>query len=435
MPTLSSAEILPLDATALSAALRAGQTTATAIAEAYLDRIAAREAEVRAFEYLNPEQVLRAAHALDRAGATGPLAGVPLGVKDVIATHDMPTGYGNASYAGTRTVGDAPCVAFARGAQALVLGKTVTTEFAMASPGKTRNPHDPARTPGGSSSGSCAAVGAGMALLAFGTQTAGSVIRPASYCGVVGYKPTIGLINPAEVKVLAQSLDTLGLLTRSVRDAALAAAVLGRRPALAEVAPAEQLRVGLFRPAPFEKAGPGTLAALAAAEKALRDAGVRVVALETPEWFAEVHEAHHRVMGFEVAAALAYERTSELVSLTGVTRDFLAAKAAVTAAEYDAALAWRDARAQAMAALMADVDVLLVPAAADVAPEGLESTGDPAFNTPWTLFQMPAVTLPALRHGGLPVGVQLVGRRGADALTLAAALRAEAALGYGWTAA
>ena len=435
MPTLSSAEILPLDATALSAALRAGQTTATAIAEAYLDRIAAREAEVRAFEYLNPEQVLRAAHALDRAGATGPLAGVPLGVKDVIATHDMPTGYGNASYAGARTVCDAPCVAFARGAQALVLGKTVTTEFAMASPGKTRNPHDPARTPGGSSSGSCAAVGAGMALLAFGTQTAGSVIRPASYCGVVGYKPTIGLINPAEVKVLAQSLDTLGLLTRSVRDAALAAAVLGRRPALAEVAPAEQLRVGLFRPAPFEKAGPGTLAALAAAEKALRDAGVRVVALETPEWFAEVHEAHHRVMGFEVAAALAYERTSELVSLTGVTRDFLAAKAAVTAAEYDAALAWRDARAQAMAALMADVDVLLVPAAADVAPEGLESTGDPAFNTPWTLFQMPAVTLPALRHGGLPVGVQLVGRRGADALTLAAALRAEAALGYGWTAA
>lgn len=433
--TPSHEAIRALDAVSLTAAVRAGTISAVAVTEAYLDRIAAREDAVRAWQYLAPEQALAAARALDRRGARGPLAGLPVAVKDVIATHDMPTGYGNASYAGTWTVCDAPCVALTRAGDGIVLGKSVTTEFAMASPGKTRNPFDPARTPGGSSSGSCAAVGAGMALLGFGTQTAGSVIRPASYCGVVGYKPTHGLINPAEVKVLAQSLDTIGLLTRTVADAGLAASVLGRRPDLFPVEPAGRLRVGLFRPAPFDKAGPGTIAALEAAEKALRDAGVEVAALQTPDWFIDCHLAHHRVMGFEVTAALAYERLSPQVALTGVTRDFLAAKEGVTAEEYDAALAFRDEHARRMAALMEGVDVLLAPSAPDVAPVGLDSTGDPVFNTPWTLFRMPALTLPAIRWQGLPVGVQVIGRRGADRATLAAAARVEAALACDWTAA
>ncbi|RWR14406.1 amidase [Paenirhodobacter populi] len=433
--TLSPEAIRALDAVSLTAAVRAGTISAVAVTEAYLDRIAAREDAVRAWQYLSPEQALAAARALDGRGARGPLAGLPVAVKDVIATHDMPTGYGNASYAGTRTVCDAPCVALTRAGDGIVLGKSVTTEFAMASPGKTRNPFDPGRTPGGSSSGSCAAVGAGMALLGFGTQTAGSVIRPASYCGVVGYKPTHGLINPAEVKVLAQSLDTIGLLTRTVADAGLAASVLGRRPDLFPVEPAGRLRVGLFRPAPFDKAGPGTIAALEAAEKALRDAGVEVAALQTPDWFIDCHLAHHRVMGFEVTAALAYERLSPQVALTGVTRDFLAVKEGVTAAEYDAALAFRDEHARRMAALMEGIDVLLAPSAPDVAPVGLDSTGDPVFNTPWTLFRMPALTLPAIRWQGLPVGVQVIGRRGADRATLAAAARVEAALACDWTAA
>ncbi len=430
--TMTPEQIRALDAVTLTAAVRAGTLTAVAVTEAYLDRIDTREPDVQAWQHLSPAQALDAAHALYRRGATGALAGLPVAVKDVIATHDMPTGYGNASYAGSRPVCDAPCVVYTRAEDGIVLGKSVTTEFAMASPGKTRNPHDPARTPGGSSSGSCAAVGAGMALLGFGTQTAGSVIRPASYCGVVGYKPTHGLINPAEVKVLAQSLDTIGVLTRTVADAALAAGALGRRPDLLAVEPAARLRVGMFHPAPFDKAGPGTLVALETAEKALRDRGVDIVTLATPDWFNDSHLAHHRVMGFEVTAALAYERLSPNVHMTEMTRAFLAAKAQVTAAEYDAALAFRDDCARRMAALMEGVDVLLAPSAPDVAPIGRETTGDPVFNTPWTLFQMPALTLPAIRWHGMPVGVQVIGRRGADQATLAAALRIEAALAYDW---
>lgn len=435
MTHLSPDSIRALDAVTLTAAVRTGKLSAVAVTEAYLERISAREDAVRAWEYLSPEQALNAAKALDAQGPKGPLAGLPTAVKDVIATHDMPTGYGNASYAGSRPVCDAPCVALTRSADGIVLGKSVTTEFAMASPGKTRNPFDPARTPGGSSSGSCAAVGAGMALLGFGTQTAGSVIRPASYCGVVGYKPTHGLINPAEVKVLAQSLDTIGLLTRTVADAALVASVLGRRPDLFQIEDIPHLRIGLFHPAPFDKAGPGTLAALEHAQKALTDAGHSVITLPTPDWFNDCHLAHHCVMGFEVTSALAFERLSPSVHMTDMTRAFLAAKAEVTAQDYDAALAFRDQQSRAMEALMADVDVLLAPSAPDVAPLGLETTGDPVFNTPWTLFQMPAVTIPALRWQGLPVGVQVIGSKRADHKTLAAAKAVEKALDYGWTAA
>lgn len=435
MTQLSPDSILALDAVALTGAVRAGTLSPVAVTEAYLDRIATRDETVRAWEYLSPGQVLEAARALSARGPQGALAGLPIAVKDVIATHDMPTGYGNVSYAGTRPVCDAPCVALSRAADGLVLGKSVSTEFAMASPGKTRNPFDPARTPGGSSSGSCAAVGAGMALLGFGTQTAGSVIRPASYCGVVGYKPTHGLINTAEVKVLAQSLDTIGLLTRTVADAALVASVLGRRPDLMPEGTVTGLRIGLFHTAPFDKAGPGTLAALEHAHRALSGAGHRVSVLPVPDWFMDSHLAHHRVMGFEVTSALAFERLSPQVHMTDMTRDFLAAKAEVSAEDYDAALAFRDLHARKLADLMADVDVLLAPAAPDVAPLGLGATGDPVFNTPWTLFRMPAITVPALRWQGLPVGVQVIGARHADRKTLAAAQAIEAALDYGWTAA
>src|SRR5277367_4024642 len=203
---------------------------------AWLERIAVHEPVIGAWHHFDREAVLEAARRCDEESPRGPLHGIPIGVKDLIDTVDMPTGYGSPIYQGHRPAADASCVALARAAGAIVLGKTVTTEFAYFAPGKTVNPHNPAHTPGGSSSGSAAAVADGMAPLAFGTQTAGSVIRPASFCGCVGYKPSFGLINRAGVKPLADSLDTVGVLARTVDDAAFFAGVLAERPALRHLA-------------------------------------------------------------------------------------------------------------------------------------------------------------------------------------------------------
>lgn len=422
-------DILALDATDLIAEVCACRLSHRAVAEAYLERIATREPEVEAWAFHDPQLVRAAADRRDAAGTAGPLAALPVGVKDVIDTCDMPTGYGSAAYAGFRPAWDAPCVVQAKAAGALILGKTVSTEFAMASPGKTRNPWNPAHTPGGSSSGSCAAVAAGMALMGFGTQTAGSVIRPASYCGVVGYKPTIGLLEAAEIKVLAHTLDTLGLITRSVRDAALIASVLAGRPGLAlREVPQSAPRVGLFRTPPFDAAEPGTLAALEHARARIEAAGGQVTEIAVPADFIATHALHAAVMGWEVTRALAHERGPLWEALTPVTRAFLTEKAQIDAPAYDAARAALPAQRAALAAAIEGVDVLLAPAAPGPAPEGLASTGAPAFNTPWTLLQMPALSLPAILSGGLPVGVQVIGRKGEDARTLAAAAWIEACL-------
>jgi amidase len=221
-----------------AARIAAGELTAQALVQSCLERIAAREPAVGAWAYLDPDQAMAEARARDQAAARGPLHGVPIGVKDIMDTADMPTGYGSRAYRGFRPAADAACVALARAAGAVVLGKTVTTEFAAMSPGKTRNPHDATRTPGGSSSGSAAAVADHMVPLAFGTQTAGSIIRPASFCGVVGMKPSFGLIATAGTKPLAPGLDTIGGFARSVGDIAFFLAALADRPELVAAAPA-----------------------------------------------------------------------------------------------------------------------------------------------------------------------------------------------------
>src|SRR5438876_10185853 len=228
----------PLSLSARDAAreIAAGRLSATTLVAACFERIAAREPVVGAWHYLDREAALAAARQRDASPPTGPLHGVPIAVKDLIETADMPTGYGSAIYEGHRPAADAACVALARAAGAVVLGKTVTTEFACFTAGKTANPRNPAHTPGGSSSGSAAAVADGMVPLALGTQTAGSVIRPASFCGVVGYKPSFGVIARAGVKPLADSLDTIGTMARDVADAAFFAGILGGRPALRDVA-------------------------------------------------------------------------------------------------------------------------------------------------------------------------------------------------------
>ncbi len=229
--------------------------TAEALVTAYLDRIEAREAVVGAWQYLDREQALSMARQRDAEPPRGPLHGVPIAVKDLIDTVDMPTAYGSAIYRGHRPDADASCVALARAAGAIVLGKTVTTEFATFTPGNTANPRNPAHTPGGSSSGSAAAVADGMAPLAFGTQTAGSVIRPGAFCGCVAYKPSFGLINRAGVKPLADSLDTVGVFGRSVDDAAFFAGVLSERPSLRHLAVPQ--RAPRFRTLPYSAVGPG----------------------------------------------------------------------------------------------------------------------------------------------------------------------------------
>ncbi len=311
---------------------------------------------------------------------------MPIAVKDLIDTADMPTEYGSPIYRGHRPTADAACVALARAAGAVVLGKTVTTEFATFSPGKTANPHNPAHTPGGSSSGSAAAVADGMAPLAFGSQTAGSVIRPASFCGVVGYKPSFGLIGRAGVKPLADSLDTVGVMARNVADAAFFAGVLTERPALRHLAmPRQAPRFGLYRTPMWAEAEPATVAALDRARAALDDAGAAVEELAIAPEHQGLTEAQDRIMGFELSRALAWERIRHSAELSPPLAQLLDAGMAVGAAEYDAALAEADFARAGLDRFFGRCDAVLVPAAPGEAPAGLGYTGDPVFNRMWTL--------------------------------------------------
>ena len=405
--------------------------TAEALTAACLDRIEAREALVGAWQYLDRGQALDAARRRDGEPPRGPLHGIPIAVKDLIDTVAMPTAYGSPIYRGHRPAADASCVALAKAAGAIVLGKTVTTEFAAFTPGKTANPRKPAHTPGGSSSGSAAAVADGMVQLAFGTQTAGSVIRPAAYCGVVGYKPSFGLINRAGVKPLADSLDTVGVLARTVEDAAFFAGVLSERPALRHLAvPSEAPSFGLYRTPMWDEAEPATAAALSAARATLERHGASVMELAIAREHHELAAVQDTIMRFEAVRAFAYERIEHSAELSPRFAQMLDAGMAIGADEYDRALA-RAAQARAgLAAFFGSCDAVLVPAAPGEAPVGLGNTGDPIFNRMWTLLGVPCVTLPVRwADNGLPTGVQLVGRLGDDPRLMACAAFLERALG------
>jgi Asp-tRNA(Asn)/Glu-tRNA(Gln) amidotransferase A subunit family amidase len=355
---------------------------------------------------------------------------VPIAVKDLIDTADMPTGYGSAIYARHRPAADAACVALARAAGAIVLGKTVTTEFACFTPGKTANPRNPEHTPGGSSSGSAAAVADGMAPLAFGTQTAGSVIRPAAFCGIVGYKPSFGTIPRAGVKMLADSLDTIGTMARNVADAAFFAGVVAGRPALRDVAmPGAPPRFGLYRTPMWGEADPSAIAAVEHTRVALARGRAHVEDLTVPTEHRRLTEAQQTIMGFELVRSLAQERLQHSAELSPRLGQLLDAGMAVGAPEYDAAVAETAAARARLDAFFGEYDAVLTPAAPGEAPRGLGHTGDPVFNRMWTLLGVPCVTLPAMwGDGGLPTGIQLVGRMGGDARLMAAALFAERAL-------
>ena len=392
-----------------------------------LARIDAREAEVQAWNHVARDAALARARALDQGAHQGLLHGLPIGVKDLIATADMPTTYGSPIYAGHQPAHDASCVALARAAGAVVLGKTVTTEFATFQPNQTRNPHNTAHTPGGSSSGSAAAVADGMVPLALGTQTAGSLTRPAAYCGVVAFKPSFGGINRAGAKPLSDTLDTVGTLARSVPDAALfAAALSGRhdwlvRP-LAQVL-GRPLRVGICRTYEWPQALPETHTAMVQAASHIgRTNGMTVQERHLPSDFEQLAQAQTHIQLFEQAQCLAYERLQHVDRLRSRLQGIMQSGVAVTAAQYDQAQAWvARCRAQ-LAEVFQDVDVLLAPSAAGAAPAGLDNTGDPVFCRIWTVLHTPTVNIPAGHApNGMPVGLQVVGPVGADAFTLAAA--------------
>jgi Asp-tRNA(Asn)/Glu-tRNA(Gln) amidotransferase A subunit family amidase len=401
-------ELNELTAVAAAQAIASGDVTSEALITACLERIEAREADVQAWAFLDPEAALAQARARDKSAPMGPLHGVPIGLKDIIETHDMPTEYGSAIYPGHRPTGDAACAAMARAAGAVVMGKTVTTEFAFMNPGKTRNPHNLAHTPGGSSSGSAASVADCMVPLALGTQTGGSVIRPASFCGVVGYKPTHGHFSYAGTKLLAGSLDTLGAMSRSVADLALLRAAFMGAPATVAALDGP-LRLGLYRTPWWDRADPATHAAVDAAARAAEAAGATVQDAVLPSDFDGLESDNNTIMAYEGRRSLAYEFENHLDKLSDNLKSRVPADLDLPYATYRQALLHaRDCRDR-FDRFMDDFDALIVPSAVGEAPVSLASTGDATFNRPWTTIGAPCVTLPGNRGAnGLPVGVQLV---------------------------
>lgn len=401
-----------------------GRITAEALVRACLERIGDREPTVHAWAYLDPDAAIRQARERDRTPPAGPLHGIPVGVKDIIDTADMPTEYGSPIYRGHYPGRDAACVARVRAAGAVILGKTVSTEFAYPSPVKTRNPHDPKHTPGGSSSGSAAAVGDSMIPLALGTQTGGSTLRPAAYCGAFAFKPTYGRIDLGGVKPLAPSLDTIGLIARSIEDLALLSAVLGDDdPRRATITRRRRPSIGFCRTPFWRQAEKATCGALADAVEALREAGSLVEDVALPKEIREMGDGIDRVISVEAPLSFVREYEKHRKKLGGAVRRLIERGLAVSPEDVQ-----RVRRAQMVSAIAVDrmfdrYDALLTPSSAGEAERG-SGGGSAVFNGIWTAMHLPCITIPSSRGpNGLPVGVQLVGRRGRDRELLGLARR------------
>ena len=427
--------VLSLPAVEVRDRLATGALRAAEVAGACLAQVSAREADVGAFAWLDSDHVMAQAEALDaqrRSGvAIGPLHGLPVALKDVIDTKGIATENGCVLDKGRVPDRDAGVVTRLKAAGAVIFGKTVTTELAFMAPGKTRNPHNPAHTPGGSSQGSAAAVAAGMVPLAIGTQTGGSVIRPASFCGVVGFKPSFGRIGRSGILAQSPSLDTVGVFARSVPDAALLAEVLFGHdegdPATAPAAPPRLLSVASSAPPVTPTLAFVDLPGYTDVDAEMQGAMAELVGLlgdqcfeaDLPAAFAEAATIRERINFAEMAKCYyAYEKRGR-EQLSGQTRAALDQGKAVLARDYIAALDWPDILNAGLSEILARCDAILVPAAPGPAPEGLASTGSAIFNGLFTLCRVPAVTLPLFTSdSGLPMGAQLVGRRGDDARLL-----------------
>ena len=421
-----------LSATEAAKAIRDGALTSEELVRACLDRIEALEESVRAWAHLDAEHALgqaRAADAYRRRGlSVGPLHGVPVGVKDIIDTEDFPTERGTPLHAGRTPSTDATVVARLREAGAVILGKTVTTELAVYSPGKTANPHNTAHTPGGSSSGSAAAVASAMVPLAVGTQTNGSVVRPAAFCGVFGFKPTHGLISRTGVLRQSPPLDTVGVFARTLEDLALISEVLmvfdaadadmrpRARPRISEImaeAPPVEPRLAFVRTPVWDQAEDSTKEAM---RELIEHLGERVDVLDLPARFDDAHETQRRLMEADLALNFAGEYENGDGVMSTVLREMIERGQKVLATEYNTALARAAEFHGDLEGIFEDYDAILTPSVPGEAPKGLETTGSPTFCTIWTLCGTPALNLPLLEGPmGLPLGVQLVSYRGDDA--------------------
>ncbi len=415
-----------LSALDLARRIEAGDLTPRDAVELCAEAIAAREKDVGAFAALDLDAARRAANAPGLAAL--PLHGVPVAFKDIFATADLPTQYGSPIYAGYRPPADATAVALTRRAGGVVIGKTVTTQFASLVPSVTCNPHNLAHTPGGSSAGSAAAVAAGFVPITFGTQTAGSVIRPAAFCGVAGFKPSYRLIPMVGVKDVSWHLDTAGLFGAGVADVAFAAAaVLDRDLRVDRAAPAAP-RIALTRTHLWQETSAAMQKAVEGAGNIAAAAGAKVTALTLPPILEDAYQAQYTIQDYENVRALAFEYDRHRDRIDPLLREHLTAALKITADQYDAARRTASRGRQALADAMADFDVILTPSAPGAAPAGLGATGNPMFNRLWTLMGAPCVNVPGLSENEMPLGVQIVGRFGRDRLTLEAALFVEQAI-------
>lgn len=425
-----------LSASEAARLIREGVITSEQLVEACLARVREVDEQVQAWTFLDPDYALAQARAADawrsEGRATGPLHGVPVGIKDIFDTADMPTENGSVLYSGRTPSRDATAVSMLRAAGAVIMGKTVTTEFAYFSPGKTRNPHNPEHTPGGSSSGSAAAVAAGMVPLALGSQTNGSTIRPAAYCGVIGFKPTHGLISRQGILTLSRTLDHVGLFARTIEDIALLAEQLvgyderdldtrprARIPFVAVAAEEPPLPpMFAFVKTPYwERVDEDTKEGFA---ELIEQLGEQVEEIELLPSAIDAWGLHRTIMEAEMAANLVREWDKGRDRLSEQLRVLVERGRSVRAIDYQRALSRIAPIHESFVELFEQrYDVILTPAATGAAPRGLSSTGDPVFCTLWTLCGMPAISLPLLHNAsGLPLGVQLVGPRNGDARLL-----------------
>lgn len=428
---MSADDLTQLSAVALAATIRSGEHSSEEVIAACLARIASEEPRIEAWAHLDPGHAIeqaREADAIRRSGRpVGPLHGVPVGVKDIIDTGDMPTEHGTPVFAGRRPTADAAVVTRLREAGAIVIGKTVTTELAVYHPNKTRNPHDPTRTPGGSSSGSAAAVAANMVPLTLGSQTNGSVIRPASFCGVFGWKPTFGLVSRSGVLCQSPHLDHVGAFARSIPDLALTADLLSAydpsdrgmyprsRGSHYEVAMSEPPLppvLGFVKSPYWDRGTEGMREAFGELREAL---GENCEELELPEYFGSAAALHRTILTADLARQFGQlaERSGDVLSPQ--LRAMIEEGFRVSAVDYNRAVDEADRLYAVFAASFERYVAILTPAAPGPAPEGLTSTGDPIFATLWTYLGVPALSLPLLEVDGMPVGVQLIGPRRDDA--------------------
>ena len=418
------ADLFRLSASEAAKRIRDSKLTSEALVRSCLERIDSRESQVKAWVHLDCEFVLAQARECDRRASYGPIHGVPFAAKDIMDTADLPTEYGSPIYKGNRPKADAACVALSRAAGGVLLGKTVTTEFASRTPlGATTNPHNPQHTPGGSSSGSAAAVADFMVPLAFGTQTVGSVIRPAAFCGCIGYKPSFGEVSTQGIKQNTASFDTVGLFARDVEDLVIfRAALSGFAPNPLGALRVNDLKIGFCRTMCWDRAEPYTKNLLENAASALAKAGAKVSDFDLGPAFQQFEIMGRRITDYEFSRGLTWERQHHGDLLSELQREKFAGFLNISYEQYrEAEAALARCRAH-LADAMEDIDLLLTPSAPGEAPAGLASTGDTSFNILSTWTYTPCVTLPVFTGpSGLPVGIQLIGHRNQDHRMLEAA--------------